>query len=140
MRQAERADADAIIAAMKAKNFSTESAPFEYPADYKLPKMKKQRTGDSALAYPDTDSQYAGPQPRPQQSIAAQAQAQQAAAAAQQWTPEQVQAYYQQYYAWQQQQQAAGGAGAGAGAGAGGALVAGYTSDDDDAGKQQAKK
>lgn len=139
MRQAERADADAIIAAMKAKNFSTESAPFEYPADYKLPKMKKQRTGDSALAYPDTDSQYAGPQPRPQQSIAAQAQAQQAAAAAQQWTPEQVQAYYQQYYAWQQQQ-GAGGAGAGAGAGAGGALVAGYTSDDDDAGKQQAKK
>ena len=139
MRQAERADADAIIAAMKAKNFSTESAPFEYPADYKLPKMKKQRTGDSALAYPDTDSQYAGPQPRPQQSIAAQAQAQQAAAAAQQWTPEQVQAYYQQYYAWQQQQ-GAGGAGAGAGAGAGEALVAGYTSDDDDAGKQQAKK
>jgi hypothetical protein len=57
---AQRADADAVHAMLKARNVSTDVAPFDYPETYHLPLSKKAKTEPTAFdhMYPDTDAQY----------------------------------------------------------------------------------
>lgn len=63
----QRADADAMVALLRAKGISLTPAAYDYPADYQLPNNKRLKTDEGGayveanpeMAYPDTDAQYA---------------------------------------------------------------------------------
>ena len=63
----QRADADAMVALLRAKGISLTPAGYDYPAEYQLPSGKRLKTEEGGayieanpeIAYPDTDAQYA---------------------------------------------------------------------------------